>query len=378
MKIAVDARFVIPDQMEGFGNFTLETFKVLVQQYPQHQFYFIFDRPTSNLFINQTNAHQIILSPAARHPLIWKWWYNFKIPILLKKIKADVFVGSNGFCSLNTSIPQLLIIHDLGFLHYAKFYKNSHVQFYKRNTPLYLKKAKSIATVSKFSANDIINHYKINPVKVHVVSNGIRKIFQPTSQKTKSETKEIYTQGKEYFLYVGAIHPRKNLINLLKAFSIFKKRLKSNMKLVLAGRIAWKNEEFLELVNTYKYKEDVVITGYLQDEVIVNLMGSCYAFVYPSLFEGFGIPVIEAMQMKAPVLTSEKSSMEEITEEAALYFNPNDVDDIADKMMMIYKYEDIRNKLIEKGSDIASRYSWMKTADLMWNCINEAVNKNSH
>jgi glycosyltransferase involved in cell wall biosynthesis len=150
------------------------------------------------------------------------------------------------------------------------------------------------------------------------------------------------------------------------------------MKLVLAGRLAWKNDDFLQLVRAYKYKDDVIIAGYVSDEVLVNLMGSSYAFVYPSLFEGFGIPVIEAMQMKVSVLTSEKSAMQEITNEAAMYFNPEDFNDIADKMMMIYKDEDQRNALIEKGSVIATRYSWNRTADLLWNCITEAVNRNSH
>ena len=377
MKVAVDARFVIPENMEGFGNFTYETFKILVQQYPQHQFYFIFDRQTTELFPNQANVHQIILSPAARHPILWKWWYNVKIPLFLKKIKAEVFVDMNGFCSLNTSVPQVLVLHDLGFIHYPEFYKSSHVRFYKRNTPTYIKKAACLATVSKFSADDIVKQYNVNREKVHIVYNGIKSSFQPISQKTKTETKEVFTQGKEYFLYSGAIHPRKNLINLLKAFSIFKKRMKSNMKLVLAGRLAWKNDEFLQLIKTYKYKEDVIITGYVSDEVLINLMGSCYAFVYPSLFEGFGIPVIEAMQMKVPVLTSEKSSMQEITDGSAIYFNPEDFNDIADKMMMIYKDEAQRKTLIENGSVIATNYSWKRTANLLWDCILEAVNKNS-
>ena len=286
MNIALDARFVIQDHLEGFGNFTFEIFNVLIIQYPEHQFYFILDRPTANLFPDKSNAHQISLTPAARHPLIWKWWYDFKIPRLLKKIKADVFVGTNGFSSLRTHVPQVLIIHDLGFLHYPQFYNSSHARFYKKHTPLYVKKATAIATVSNFSAQDIIEQYKVNAGKITVVYNGIKDIFQPISQRAKSETKEHFTQGKEFFLYAGAIHPRKNLINLLKAFSIFKKRLKSNMKLVLAGRLAWKNEGFMQLLKTYKYKDDVIITGYVPDEVLVNLMGLAMVSYTPRCLKG--------------------------------------------------------------------------------------------
>ena len=269
----------------------------------------------------------------------------------MKKIKADVFVSPDGFCSLTTNIPQCLIIHDLGFLHHPKTYKNSHVRFLKKNTPRFLKKATTIVTVSEFSKNDITKHYGVAPNKIEVIHNGVKQIFQPVSLSIKEAIKEKYTDGKEYFIYAGAIQPRKNLVNLLKAFSIFKKRLQSNMKLVVVGRLAWKNNEFLQLISTYKYRSDVVLTGYLPEEELARLMASAYALVYPSMFEGFGVPVAEAMKCRVPVLTSEKTSMQEVAGEAGLYFNPNDHADIADKMMLIYKDENLRNQLIEKGSN---------------------------
>src|SRR4029078_4691423 len=140
------------------------------------------------------------------------------------------------------------------------------------------------------------------------------------------------------------------------AFSIFKKRLQSNMKLVIAGRLAWKNHEFMQLINTYKYKADVILTGYLSEAELALLLESAYALVYPSLFEGFGVPVAEAMKCEVPVLTSEKTSMQEVAGDAALYFNPKDHSDIADKMMLIYKDENLRKELIEKEKLVAVKY----------------------
>jgi glycosyltransferase involved in cell wall biosynthesis len=147
------------------------------------------------------------------------------------------------------------------------------------------------------------------------------------------------------------------------------------MKLVLTGRLAWKNGEFLQLLKTYKYRKDVLLTNYISEEELVQLMGAAYALVYPSFFEGFGVPVLEGMKCGVPVLTSANTSMQEIGEDAALYFNPADHTDIADKLMLIYKDENLRNRLIEKGKAIAEKYSWQRTADLLWESVLRTAEK---
>jgi glycosyltransferase involved in cell wall biosynthesis len=375
MVIAVNTRFLLKDRLEGVGYFTQEVLKVLTKRYPQHQFYFLFDQPYSKSFIFSANVHPLVVSPPTRHPILWKYWYDIKLPLILRRIKADVFVSLDGFCSLTTSVPQCLIVHDLGFLHQPEAYKKSHYRFYKRYTPKFLKKARRIATVSQFSKKDIILSYHVKAEKIDVVYNGVKEIFHSTSFEEQSRVKEKYTAGKEFFLYVGAIQPRKNLVNLLKAFSIFKKRQKSEMKLVLTGRLAWKNGEFLQLLKTYKYRKDVLLTNYISEEELVQLMGAAYALVYPSFFEGFGVPVLEGMKCGVPVLTSANTSMQEIGEDAALYFNPADHTDIADKLMLIYKDENLRNRLIEKGKAIAEKYSWQRTADLLWESVLRTAEK---
>lgn len=375
MVIAVNTRFLLKDAMEGYGYFIQETFQRIVKQHPEHHFYFIFDRPYSEAFIFSANVTPLIVRPPARHPVLWKWWYDVKIALILKKIKADVFVSPDGFCSLTTSVPQCLVVHDLGFLRHPQSYKSAHLWFYKKYTPKFLKKAATIATVSNFTKADLIATYKIPDAKISVVYNGVKEIFQPTTFPQQALIKERYTEGKEYFIYVGAIHPRKNLINLLKAFSIFKKRQKSSMKLLLAGRLAWKNNAFLELLKTYKYRNDVVLLNYIEDEkALAQLVAAAYAMVYPSLFEGFGVPVAEAMRSGVPVLTSKDSAMQEVCEEAALYFDPADVADMAEQMMRIYKDETLRKQLIETGRLNVQKYTWQYTAGALWQSIAGAVN----
>jgi len=374
MKIAVNTRFLLSNYLEGYGYFVFEVFKYLTNNYPEHQFIFIFDRPFDKRFIFSSNITPVVVGPPARHPLLWKYWYDVKIPSVLKKHKADVFVSVDGLCSLKTSTPQCLVVHDIAFLHYPSHIKRSHLYFFKKYIPKFLQKANSIATVSEFSKKDISNHYKTDPEKINVVYSAAKEIFKPVTIEIAKATKEKYTGGTEYFLYIGAIHPRKNLVNLLKAFSIFKKRQKSNMKLVLAGRLAWKYDSFIQNLKKYKFKEDVIMLGYLSEDDLVKITGSAYALVYPSLFEGFGVPVLEAMKCNVPVITSFGSSMEEIARDAALYADAKNFEDIAGKMMLIYKDEKLRKELIEKGKIIAAQYSWQRTAELLWQSILKAVN----
>ncbi len=375
MVIAVNTRFLLDDYLEGYGYFIYESFKRIVRNNPQHQFIFIFDRPYKERFVFAPNITPVIAGPTARHPLLWKLWYDIKIPAILRNVKADVFVSCDGFCSLRTKVPQCLVVHDLAFLHFPLFIKKSHLLYYKRNTPRFLAKVNRIATVSEFSKNDIEKTYQIAVEKTDVVYSAAKEIFKPITAAVKNEVKEKYTAGKEYFIYTGAIHPRKNLMNLLKAFSLFKKRQQTGMKLVLAGRLAWKYESFTKSMETYKYRNDVVLTGYIDEEELAKLTGAAYAMVYPSLFEGFGVPVLEAMQCGVPVITSSGTSMQEIAKEAALYANPGEINEIAEKMMLIYKDENLKKQLAENGKNIAEQYSWDKTAELLWNSILKACNK---
>lgn len=369
MVIGVNTRFLLKENLEGIGYFTKEILQRLAKQHPQHQFHFFFDRPYEPQFIFSSNVTGHVLPPPARHPLLWKYWFDIKVSQALKKVKADVFFSPDGQCSLLTKVPQCLVVHDLAFLHYPEGYQKSHLGYYKAFTPKFVRKAKTVLTVSDFSKADIIQQYKTPAEKIQVVYNGVRNVFKPINFDDQQTVKDEYAAGAEYFLYVGAIQPRKNLVNLLKAFSIFKRRLHSSFKLVLAGRLAWKNDQFLELLKTYKYKDDVVLTGYLEERELAKLTASAYASVYPSLFEGFGVPVMEAMKCGVPVLTSKASSMQEITEGAALYFDPQDPTEIGEQLMRIYKDESGRKALIEKGLAIAQSYTWQRTADAVWLAI---------
>ena len=179
MIIAVNTRYLWRNKLEGWGYFIQEVFRELAEAHPEHQFYFLFDRPYDPQFIFAPNVHGIIAGPPARHPLLWKYWYDLKVPRILRRIKADVFVSPDGFASLRTRVPQCTVVHDLGFLHQPEAYQSSHILFYKRYTPRFLQKVASIATVSEFSKADIIKQYGIAESRITVVYSAVKPVFQP-------------------------------------------------------------------------------------------------------------------------------------------------------------------------------------------------------
>lgn len=369
MKIAVNTRLLLKDRLEGIGWYSYQTLKLLVENHPEHEFIFIFDRPYDDSFIFGKNVTPVVVGPPARHPILFYLWLDWSVSFILKKYKADVFLSTDGFASLNTKVPTCLVIHDLAFEHYPQHNKTSHRLYLKRFTPKFARIAKRIVTVSEFSKKDIAERYAIPLEKIGVSNNAAHKEYIPLDWEQKEKIKMQYSDGCEYFVFAGALHPRKNVVNLLKAFIRFKKRNKSNMKLVIVGRFAWNYKEVVEMKEEMPFKEDVIWLGYLNVAELAQVMGAAYALVYASLFEGFGIPIIEAYQCKVPAIVSNTSSMPEVAGDAALIVNPHDYKDIADKMSLIYKDELLRSKLIEQGELQAAKFTWQKAADILWENI---------
>ncbi len=369
MRIAVNTIFLQKNHLEGYGHYAKEILSRMVQQHPEHEFIFVFDRPFSETFITAANIVPIVVSPPARHALSFYYWYMIKAPLALRKHKPDVWWQPFGFCSLNTKIPQVLMVHDLAFKHFPQFVAWHHRWFYQLFTKRFLNKAREVVTVSEFSKADIIQQYQVPADKITVVPGAARNGFRPMDWQEKEQVKAGYADGREYFLFTGGIHPRKNLINLLKAFSLFKKWQHSNMKLLIAGRLAWQYDDVLTKLKSYKYRDDVVLLDYLPDDQLMKITSAAYAVVYPSFFEGFGLPIIEAMQSGVPVICSNTSSMPEVGAGAALYADPNNPDDIAKHMLSLYRDETVRNDLAKKGEERAALFSWDKSAEQLWQII---------
>ena len=366
MVIAVNAIFLQKNLLEGYGHYANEILRRIVQSNPEHQFIFIFDRPYNDQFIFANNITAIQVAPAARHVPAFIYWYNISAALAIKKYKPSLWIQPYGFCSLTTSIPQLIVVHDVAFKKATNEIPWHQQWFYQYFTPKFLKKATTIITVSDYSKLTIEQEYPFTKNRVKTIPGAARIEFKPISWEEKEQIKEAYSDGFEYFICVGGISPRKNLMNILKAFSLFKKWHKSNMKLVVAGRLAWNYQEILEKIKTYKYKDDLVLTGYLSDDLLQKLTAGAYASIYMSTYEGFGLPIVEAMQSGVPVIAGNNSSMPELGENAALYADSHDHIKIAEQMQLLYKDEKLRENLINKGLQRAKTYSWDQSAALFW------------
>jgi glycosyltransferase involved in cell wall biosynthesis len=372
MRIVINTYGTIKNTNRDYRNFVSESFRRIVKDQPEHEFIFISDKYVNQDAIVTENSIRVLLGSPGNNPISWKWWYDIKIPALLKKYKADLFVSCDGCCSLTTKVPQCLFINDLSFLSFPEFVKKSHLLFFKRYVPKFLQKAKSIVVVSEFIKNELVKNYGTAFEKLICVNSAPAEIFKAIRNTEKKLTKERLTEGKEYFLYAGPIRADNNLINLLKAFSIFKKTQQSSMKLVLAGEIIKDDKSVSENLKTYKYRNDIVILPEVSESELVKIMGAAYALINPNFYDGFGILAIEAMLAEIPVLTSENTAAKEIAKDAALYLNPSIISDIAAQMMTLYKDEELRKKLIEKGKLISEKQGWDKTVKLLWQSIEKS------
>ena len=367
MIIAVNTRLNKEMQPEGYEAFLFTTLNYLTNKFPQHQFLYIFDGPYDDKLILPKNVLPIITGPKTSNSLLLQYWFNYKIPAILRKHKAAVFLSMEGICSLRTKISQCLMVSDLGYLQSPQVIKKAQSSFYKKNMLAFLAKAKAIATVSEYSKKRIADYYKIDAQDISIIHPGIDEIFKPLDWEEKEIIKEKYAEGKAYFLCSG----NSNLINLLKAFSFFKKRQKSNMMLLIAGNA---DESFKKEIKTYKYRDEVKMLKDLDTKELAKITASAYAVVYPVLYDDIALPALQALQCHVPVVISNTGALTSIFGEAALFVNPENFEDIAQKMMLAFKDENKVRELVNAGNELMKQYQLDKTADLLMQCISECAN----
>lgn len=378
MKIAVNTRLLLKNKLEGIGWFSYESLKRIVLNHPEHSFYFIFDRPYSDEFIFANNVTPVVAGPPARHPILHYIWFEYTIPRVLKRINPDIFVSPDAYLSLSSKFIDLIVIHDLNFEHYPEHMPLLNRKYYRYFTPKFAKKASRIATVSQFSKDDIVKQYKVDANNIDVLYNGSNEFFKPINETEKVKIRKNYSFGSDYFVFVGAFNPRKNLQNIFKAFDKFKESDKNDMKFVVVGEKMYWSPEIKASYENMKFKTDVVFTGRLGANELSKVVGGATALVYASFFEGFGIPILEAFNAEVPVITSNVTSMPEIAGDAALLVNPFDIEDIASALQKITVDKEFAVTLTNRGRIRSKEFSWEKTADNLWQSILKTIENNQN
>lgn len=367
MRIAVNTRLLLPGKLDGMGWFAWHTLKRMTESHPETEFIFFFDRPWSEEFVFGTNVTPVALFPQARHPFLYYCWFEYAVPAALKKYKADVFYSPDGYLSLSTAIPQLGVMHDLNFEHYPDDLPFLTRHYYRYFFPKFAAKAARLATVSEYSKQDIMKCYGISGEKIDVVYNGVNDLYRPVTENQKQQIRNRYTGGAPYFIFVGMLHQRKNIANLLRAFEQFKKQKTTPVKLLIVGHRKWWTSEMESVFRSMEHADDVVFTGRQPIEELVQMVASAMAMTYVSYFEGFGVPIVEAMKCGVPVITASLTSMPEVSGDAALIVDPFNVNEIAGAMQQIESDAELRNTLGTKGIARAEAFSWEKTTEKIWN-----------
>lgn len=373
MKIAVNARELLKGRMEGIGRYIFETSRRMVLDHPEDEFFFFFDRAYDDSFVFADNVTPIVVHPQARHPILWYLWFEWSVPYYLKKYDIDVFYSGDTYASLKTKVPTLIVCHDIAYKHYPDHIRSSHRKYYQKYFPKFHRKADHIVAVSNFTKQDITETYNLDAEKVSVGYNSTPGGFKALSAEEKMEVRSDLTEGNPFFIYVGSLHPRKNVVNLIKAFDLFKIENSTNHKLVLVGRMAWKNEALKKTYETIVHREDIIFTGHITNEQLPKYLAAAEALTYVSVFEGFGIPILEAMSSETPVITSNVSSMPEVAGDAALLIDPKDPDSIAEGMRKIVVNPTLKEELIQKGKERINAFSWATTADHIYQELKKIV-----
>lgn len=286
----------------------------------------------------------------------------------------DIIQGTNYsvYCCQNSK--SVLNIYDLSFIKYPE-YTDAVVKKYKHRIKHCLQWTDLVITISENSKNDIVKYFNVDPRRIYVTPLASRYYPEYLSdQLTESIKNSIdYDFSKPYLLFVSTIEPRKNIINLISAFNYLKQHHKIEHQLVLIGKKGWHYEPIFAAIENSPWRNQIHHLDYLSNELVALFYSQAEVFVYPSYYEGFGLPVLEAMTLGAPVVTSNTSSLPEVTGDAALLIDPDNSDQLADAILQVINDSQLRAELIQKGHQRAKLFSWERTAKKTINAYKSLV-----
>lgn len=364
MKIGIDARSLFRDERAGLEHYLANLIFNLARLDNENQYFLFFNfiRPQYKKFLPQfsnSNFHNIVCSVPSK---IMSRLFNINFPIEFCMGRLDVFHGPRYLLLPSILAKCVLTIHDMMYFTHPEFLKLEWVRSLKKEVNAGIKRANMIIADSVFTKNQIMEHWKnISEEKIKVVYSGVNERFYPVEDKMIiGRIKDKYGIKNRYILYVGNIEPKKNLVRLVEAFSQLKNSI-DGYNLVIGGG-GWDFDRVFQKVNELNLQEEVIFTGYVSDEDLPTLYSGAEIFVFPSLYEGFGLPVIEAMACATPVITSNIASLPELARDAGILIDPFKVEDIAGAMYQLLTDTNLKIELRGKGLQRANLFSWEKTA----------------
>jgi len=374
MRIGIDCR-MFSSKFTGIGRYVYEFVKNVTainaeSGYP-HEFVLFFNEPEHKEFEITKNIKKVLVN--AKH---YSFKEQFKFPSKIKKEKVDMMFFPHFNVPILYRKPYVVTIHDLTLSLFPgqkmiRWYHRLAYQLTIRNA---IKKAKKIIAISEHTKDDMIRLLKAPKEKIEIIYNGIGDEFKEIEElDLLKPTLKKYGIKKEFLLYTGVWRNHKNLPRLIEALSIIREKNGIDLQLVITGKPDPHYPEVKEAIKNYKLKDEVICTGLVEEKELVDLYNAADLFIFPSLYEGFGMPPLEAMKCGTPVVASKISSVPEICADAAVYFDPYDTKDIANKIMSVYKDAEKKAKLVEKGFEHVAQFSWRKMAEETLRIIRDAL-----
>ena len=345
MKIAIDTQTIL-GQKTGFGFYVKNLIDNLKKIDPENEY--------------------ILLAPSTEKDFSTPQrfiWDQFKVPSLARSARVDILHQPCFSAPIFYSGKIVITVHDLISMHFPKNLPFASRMFYSRWMPFTYRRADKIIAISEDTKQDIITRLHIPKEKIEVIHSAVSPVFKLiANENVLQKVKDKYKTGNKFILDVGTLEPRKNLPFLVRAYHLAIQKAGIPHNLVLGGKKGWYYDDLFRLIKDLKLEDRVIFTGYVDEEDMPALYNAADLFAFPSLYEGFGFPPLEAMACGTPVISSDTSSLPEVVGEAGILLGPENEELWADKMIEVIQNPSLRQKMKEKGLQQAKRFSWEETA----------------
>lgn len=383
MRIGIDIRSLLEQEAGGVSAYTEKILTNLFRIDTQNEyllFYNSFQKNLPSKNKEELSAPNVTLKPFSFPNKIFNISLNFfKYPKIDKLIGGvDLFFVPNLiFIALSSQVKKVITLHDLSFLLYPHFYSSKGRLWHRAISPKKLvKEFDKIIAVSENTRQDTINFFQLDPEKVVTIHSGIdQETDQDSSPTFKDKVRLRYRLPEKFILSLCALEPRKNVETIVSAFELFKEHYPNPYRLVIAGASRDRSKELRSLLKKSKFQNDIHFLGYISNEEKPLLYQMADLFVYPSFYEGFGFPPLEAMAASLPVIASYSSSLSEVCEDAAILVNPYDIEELTESFQQVLFNPELSGNLIKKGLNQVKKFSWQKTAKETLNLFNSLVNE---
>lgn len=373
MRIGLDG-IPLTSLKTGIGHYTYELALALARLRPEHQFDLLYPSRFPPIDTRPSQPSNINLVRVPVSAFSTHWW-SIGLPLYITRNNLQLFHGTNYDVPLWGRCPKVLTINDLSLLLHPQTHEARQVRRARRSLALMARAATAVITPTDAVRKEVCEHLGLRDNKVFTVPDAPRSCFQPLPSSMTEDVRRRLDLKEEFLLSVGTIEPRKNLVSLVRAFTQVLKQISTPLKLVIVGKQGWLTDPLFAEVESSGIKDLVVFSGYLSDDELCALYSSCLLFIYPSIYEGFGLPPLEAMACGASVITSSIPSLRETTGSAAYLFDPDSEPALAKAILDLLHDPDARKQLSAAGKRHAKQYSWTRTAELTIAVYEEALKR---